>query len=281
MVNFLSEGGVFVLEKLQRRKRSAHILQIPIASIDPNPAQPRKTFRKAELLELSASIRENGVLQPITIRKGNGSRYELIAGERRLRASALAGLTEIPCILVEMDEKQSSLIALMENLQRCDLDFIEEAIGIYNLIQTYGFSQEEAAKKLGKSQSAISNKLRILRMDAEVLQQVIDGELSERHARALLRLGEKEEQLRAIREIVRRGLTVSETDNMIEQWLIAKNSKPPKKPETTYVFKDLRLFLNTINHAVDTMRHSGIRADLNRVEDDTSICMTIRILKSR
>ena len=140
---------MLIKRKTRIRYESGQVLYIPIASIYPNPAQPRKTFNKGELEGLSHSIRENGVIQPITVRPSDDSgRYQLIAGERRLRASALAGLTDIPCIVADMDDCKSSLVALVENLQRCDLDFFEEASGIYNLIKTYGFSQEEAAKKL-------------------------------------------------------------------------------------------------------------------------------------
>lgn len=273
-----------MLEKIRKRflYENERIIYLPIESITPNPAQPRKIFSEPELRDLANSIRENGVLQPITVRR-SGNRYQLVAGERRLRASALAGLKEIPCIISNMDDKQSSLIALVENLQRCDLDYFEEAVGIYNLIQTYGFSQEEAAKKLGKSQSAISNKLRLLKLDPDVMKLILRNGLSERHARALLRLESREDQLSALDQILEENMNVSQTDAYIEHLLVQRNNPQPEapklKPTTTYIFKDVRLFLNTINHAVDTMRNSGIKADIQRDEDDSQIRMTIHICK--
>lgn len=273
-----------MLTKIKNRLRSdtGQVVYIPIASIYPNPAQPRKIFNKSDLLDLSDSIREHGLIQPITVRHSeNKGHYELIAGERRLRASALAGLTDIPCIISDADECQSSLIALVENLQRCDLDFFEEAAGIFNLIKTYGFSQEEAAKKLGKSQSSISNKLRLLKLDPEVIHRVTLNALSERHARALLRLNTREEQLDTLDKIIKRHMTVSETDQYIDRMLLKQALEPEKKPKVqAFVFKDLRLFLNTINHAVDTMRSSGIDAEIDRTENDAEIRMTISIPKN-
>lgn len=252
---------------------------LPVSKIEPNPAQPRKVFKKEELCELSDSIRENGVLQPITVRESNG-RYILVAGERRLRATMMAGMSEIPAIISDIDEKQSSLIALLENLQRCDLDFFEEATGIYNLIRNYGFSQEEAAKKLGKSQSAISNKLRLLRLPPNVINSIIEHNLTERHARALLRLPDEALQSNALAHIVQKSLNVSQADEYIESLLVRAQDTPAvKQKQPTYVFKDMRLFLNTINHAVDTMRTSGLRADVQKTEDESSLSMTIKIFK--
>ena len=273
-----------MLTKIKNRLRSdtGQVVYIPIASIYPNPAQPRKTFSKSDLLDLSDSIKEHGLIQPITVRHSeHKGHYELIAGERRLRASALAGLTDIPCIISDADECQSSLIALVENLQRCDLDFFEEAAGIFNLIKTYGFSQEEAAKKLGKSQSSISNKLRLLKLDPEVIHRITLNALSERHARALLRLNTREEQLDTLDKIIKRHMTVSQTDQYIDRILLQQALEPEKKPKLqAFIFKDLRLFLNTINHAVDTMRNSGIDAEVDRTEDDAEIRMTISIPKN-
>ncbi len=274
---------MLIKKKTRIRHESGQVLYIPIASIYPNPAQPRKIFNKSELDELSHSIRENGVIQPITVRPSeDNEHYQLIAGERRLRASALAGLTDVPCIVTDMDDCKSSLVALVENLQRCDLDFFEEAAGIYNLIKSYGFSQEEAAKKLGKSQSAVSNKLRLLRLPPEVMHLIAKNSLSERHARALLRLPTKEEQLDVLGQIVRKGMTVSQTEQYIEKYLVNKaGNRENEKPKfQTFIFKDLRLFINTINHAVDTMRNSGIQAQVDREEDDSSIRMTICIPKN-
>ncbi|MEG2857109.1 MAG: ParB/RepB/Spo0J family partition protein, partial [Clostridia bacterium] len=196
-----------MLQRLRKRifSDNAIISQLNVHDIHPNPAQPRKVFCVDELRELSASIRENGVLQPITVRRFGGG-YTLVAGERRLRATIMAGFSEIPAIISDMDEKQSSLIALVENLQRCDLGFFEEATGIHNLIRNYGFSQEEAAKKLGKSQSAVSNKLRLLRLPPSIVELILSNGLSERHARALLRLTTPDGQESALGYIIKNNL---------------------------------------------------------------------------
>ncbi|MBR5478651.1 MAG: ParB/RepB/Spo0J family partition protein [Clostridia bacterium] len=253
------------------------IVMLPIGRIEPNPAQPRKVFNADELRELSHSIAENGVIQPITVRKID-ERFVLVAGERRLRAAIMAGLREIPAIVSDMDERQSSLVALIENLQRCDLDFFEEALGIDNLIRTYNFSQEEAARKLGKSQSAVSNKLRLLKLPRKVIKLIIENNLTERHARALLRLENSELQESALQNIIARNLNVSQTDEYVERLLVEKTKPSPKR--TVFVFKDVRPFVNTINHAVDTMRSSGIKADLTKKEDDSALHMTISIYKT-
>lgn len=253
------------------------ISMLPIGRIEPNPSQPRKIFNGDELRELSHSIVENGVIQPITVRKVD-ERFILVAGERRLRAAIMAGLREIPAIISDMDERQSSLVALIENLQRSDLDFFEEALGIDNLIRTYGFSQEEAARKLGKSQSAISNKLRLLKLPQKIIKLIIENNLAERHARALLRLEDQEKQEQAIAHIIERGLNVSQTDEYIERLLMTRPQPQPQR--TVFVFKDVRPFVNTINHAVETMRSSGIKADIQQNEDDSALHMTISIYKS-
>lgn len=163
------------------------ILYLPAAQIRPNPGQPRKIFDPAGLQELAASIAEYGIVQPLTVRRRDGF-YELVAGERRLRAARMAGLREVPCILLSVDEAQSGMVALVENLQRRDLDYIEEAEGLARLMRLYGLSQEQAAQRVGKSQSAVANKLRLLRHSPQVLAMLRENQLSERHARALLRL---------------------------------------------------------------------------------------------
>ena len=174
------------------------VLLLPAADIRPNPRQPRQVFEEAGLRELAASIRRHGILQPLTVRRMPEG-WELIAGERRLRAAAMAGLTEVPCILMQMDDRESGLAAMVENLQRQDLDFIEEAMGISRLMELGNLSQEQAARQLGKSQSAIANKLRLLRHSDPVLAALREAQLTERHARALLRLPDEETKLAAIR----------------------------------------------------------------------------------
>ncbi len=270
-----------MLEALHKRilSHSIAVLYIPVGKIDPNPAQPRKTFDPSELRSLAHSISENGVIQPITVRE-NGERFTLVAGERRLRASIMAGLREIPAIISDIGERESSLVALLENLQRSDLDFFEEARGIYNLLRTYGFSQEEAAKRLGKSQSAISNKLRLLKLNQTLADKITEHSLSERHARALLRLDSLELQENTLNLIVEKGWNVSQTDEYVEKLLISQDTPKPIKQRARIILRDMRPFVNTVNRAVDTLRTSGIKADITKSEDEHAFYMTISVFKN-
>ncbi|MDR1735302.1 MAG: ParB/RepB/Spo0J family partition protein [Oscillospiraceae bacterium] len=267
---------------------SNRVFMIRTHFIRPNPGQPRRIFDAEGLSELADSIRQYGVLQPLTVRKLENGSFELVAGERRLRAARLAGLEEVPCILLGADEKQSSLIALVENLQRCDLDFFEEAEGIQRLIRQFGLSQEEAARRIGKSQSALANKLRILRHPPEIIQSIRDNGLTERHARALLRLEDEDDRKTVIETIVERRLNVAQTDEYIDAYLATAVVPRPSEPEVTgakdkirtlYIFKDVRLFLNTVNRAVDVVRRAGIPANLDKEEVGDEIILTIKVPK--
>jgi ParB family chromosome partitioning protein len=209
-----------------------------------------------------------------------------VAGERRLRAAKLAGLTTAPCIVIETDMEEASLIAMVENLQRRDLDFIEEAEGLAQLIKTYGISQEETARRLGKSQSSIANKLRILKLSPEVLFFIRETKLTERHARALLRLKTNEERLTCLNHIVNNRLNVSKTEEYIESYLNKlsgneKQAKQNKKKETQFIIKDVRIFLNTVTRGLDMMKQSGINAQYGKNETETDIVVTIKIPKKK
>lgn len=254
---------------------SSRVLFLPINSIVPNPNQPRKFFSQDGLEELAASIKVHGVLQPLSVRRKEGG-YELISGERRLRASRLAGLAEVPCILVNVSDEGSSLLALVENLQRRDLDFVEEAAALAKLIRTYSLSQEEAARKIGKSQSAVANKLRLLRLSPEVLTLLREHSMTERHARALLRLEDPAQQLNAARYMVEHALTVAKSEQYIAS-LLTQADKPSRKP--TFIIKDVRLFLNTVTRGLSMMKNAGVDANCNRQETADSILLTIRIPK--
>lgn len=258
---------------------SNRVLFLPIKSIFPNPSQPRRFFSQEGLEELAASIKEHGVLQPLSVRKVEGS-YELVSGERRLRASKLAGLTEVPCILVKVDSEESSLLALVENLQRRDLDFVEEAAALARLIRTYGLSQDETARRIGKSQSAVANKLRLLRLSPDVLTLLREQGYTERHARALLRLGNDDLQLQAARAVVEGGFTVSRTEEYVEALLSPAPDQPSPKRKTTFLIKDVRFFLNTVTRGLTMMKTAGVNAAYERKETDDSIFLTIRIPKA-
>lgn len=259
---------------------SNRVLFLPVGSIVPNPNQPRTRFSTEGLSELADSIRQHGILQPLSVRKLPSGRYELISGERRLRAAKMAGLLQVPCILVNASDLESSLLALIENLQRRDLDFVEEATALHTLISTYHLSQEEAAKRVGKSQSAVANKLRLLRLDRQQLDQLRSNGLTERHARALLRLSE-EQRPAAIEHIIAEGLNVAQTDAYIDSLLVPQ--LPPSKPRArpTIYIRDIRLFLNTLRRGLDTMQRSGLDATCGKEEDEQTITLTITIPKHR
>ena len=257
-------------QKLKTYMETGRVVFLPAQSIRPNPAQPRKVFRSDALDELADSIRQHGILQPLSVRR-MGNSYELIAGERRLRAAQIAGVTDIPCIILRMDEKESGMAALIENLQRQDLDFIEEAMGIRRLLEVHGMSQEQAARLLGKSQSAVANKLRLLKHSEPVLLRLREAELTERHGRALLRLPGEEEKLAAIAEIVRQGMSVARTEKYIEGLLLKKEEKTGKP--------NVGAFLNNLTQSLQKMQLSGISAISERRETEDRIVLTITIPK--
>ena len=262
--------------------RRGGIVYICPEDIAPCPVQPRKNFDEDSLKELSESIRVYGVLNPLTVRL-RGGRYELVAGERRLRAAKLAGLREVPCILVDVNMEGASLIALVENLQRRDLDFIEEAVGINQLIIMFGMSQEEAARRIGKSQSAVANKLRLLKLPRDVLEALRDNSLSERHGRALLRLPTAVEQRAALDFIVENGLTVSATEAYIEALLSSEDplAGEAHRQKKSFILKDVRIFLNSLSRSLDLMKQGGIDAGVQRQETEDSLILTISIPKNK
>ena len=253
---------------------NGRVLYLPVDVILPNPHQPRRTFVQAELEELALSIQELGLLQPLTVRRRDG-RWELVAGERRLRAARLAGLDPVPCLSVQTDSQSSSLLALVENLQRRDLDFWEEALALRRLIDTFHLSQEEAARRIGKSQSAVANKLRLLKLPSDALTLLRDGGATERHARALLRLETSEQQLDAARQTVSQGLTVAQTETLVDS--ILRDKPAPARKKATFIVKDVRLFLNTITHSLDVMRSAGVNAQCSRQDTEEAITLTIHI----
>lgn len=258
---------------------SNRVLFLPIDQIQPNPSQPRRFFSQDALNELADSISQFGVLQPLSVRKVDGL-YEIISGERRLRASKIAGLTEVPCIVVRADSEESSLLALIENLQRRDLDFVEEATALARLIRTFGLSQEEAAQRIGKSQSAVANKLRLLRLSPEVLTLLREQGFTERHARALLRLGDDSLQLKAAQIVVEEDLTVLRTEALVETLLQPVEEKPHPRKKPTFIIKDVRFFLNTVTRGLSMMKTAGVNAAYEHSETEDSILLTIRIPKA-
>lgn len=265
--------------KLQRKGEflSTRVQYIPLGRIRPNPQQPRHSFDEEGLAELAASIRSCGILQPLTVRRA-GEGYELVAGERRQRAARIAGLREVPCLVAQVGEEDSALLALMENLQRRDLDCWEEAQAIARLISRYGLSQEEAARRLGRAQPTVANKLRLLRLPEDVRALLRENGLTERHARALLRLQDPEVQRRAAGDIVRRGMNVAQAEAYVEKLLQSAQVTPPRG-RSTYIIKDVRLFLNSVDRGLHLMRQAGVDAGWDRQDTDREILLTIRIPK--
>ena len=258
---------------------SSRVRYIPINAVRPNPQQPRRSFDETALQELADSISADGILQPLTVRDRGGV-YELVAGERRLRAARIAGLREVPCLIAEVGEEDAALLALIENLQRRDLDYMEEAAAIARLIRRYGLSQQQAAEKLGKSQPTIANKLRLLRLSAPVIDCLRQYGLTERHARTLLRLTDPEQQLAAARHIGKRGLNVAQTEQYIDR-LTAENRTEPPRRRPTYIIKDVRLFLNSVERGVRLMQSAGVGAEVGRRDTEEEILLTIHIPKRR
>lgn len=264
--------------KSAKYKIGGQIILIPQEDIYPNPNQPRSRFDFDELEGLAQSIRQNGIIQPIAVRVNASGNYELISGERRLRASRLVGISLIPCIIMEASDEKSALFALIENMQRSDLGFFEEASAIEKLIVDFNMSRDDVCRKLGKAAPTISNKLRLLKLPEDVRIKITQEGLTERHARALLRLPTRAQLDRALSIISDKRLNVAESEKLIDQMLSADKSS--KKP-TVKLFKDVRIFVNTLNHAVDTMRRAGIEADSAKSETDEYIEYIVRIPKTR
>ena len=256
-------------------KEEKRVLRLEVEAIRPNPRQPRRLFDEAGLRELAASIRRHGILQPLTVRRRPGG-WELVAGERRLRAARLAGLETVPCIEAEVDERESALLALVENLQRQDLHYFEEAAAIADYLRRSGVTQEEAAAQLGRSASAVANKLRLLRLSPACQAVLLENGLTERHARALLRLEDEEERLAAARRAAERGWNVAQTEQYVERRLQELQAAVPAG-RRTYILKDVRLFLNSVDRGLRIVREAGVEAKCLREDTEEEIVMTIRI----
>lgn len=256
------------------------IQYIAVDRVRPNPYQPRKVFTQSALEELAHSIAEHGLMQPITVRI-IGNSYELIAGERRLKASKLAGLTEIPAVIVEVTNKNSAVLALIENLQRENLNFLEESEAFQTIMQDYGYTQQELAKTLGKNQSTIANKLRILKLSPAIKKKLVEYNLTERHARALLKLPTEELQMEVLEKVGKQELNVKKTEQLIEQVLVNLTQEKVEEKKNNQKFRafvrDIRLFTNTITQAVDMIQQSGIDAKYTMKQEDDGYEIRIKI----
>lgn len=272
MIRCIYEGATIMMQLKERTR----LITIHVDRIYANPSQPRRVFDEEELDKLAESIRENGLLQPITVRKQD-KHYIIIAGERRFRACKRLGMLEIPAILVSYTQERSAVMAIIENLQRQDLNMFEEANAIVNLLREWDITQEKAAKKLGMSQSHLANKIRLLKLEHDEQDEILNNGLTERHARALLKIPNINVRQKVLSTVIDKHLNVSQTEDVIED--ILKEREKRKAPMRTFIAKDIRLFINTINHAVDTMKIAGIAAKTQRMETDDYIECTVRIPK--
>lgn len=262
------------------------IVYLDVNKIKVNPNQPRKFFSLDGITELSNSIHEHGILVPLSIRYTKGN-YELIAGERRLRASKMANLSEIPCIIIDADTEQSQVLAVIENLQREDLNFIEEAEAFQSLLRDHGYTQDMLAKKICKNQSTIANKLRLLKLEDSVKSILIENNLTERHARALLKLPDEKSKLEVLSTVLKKSLNVSKTELLIENKLNSSNLLSPKELEerrkrqkVKMIIKDVKIFVNQIRLAVETIKSAGINASYEVNQSSTGYNIVVNIDKS-
>jgi ParB family chromosome partitioning protein len=255
-------------QKKNPSKDEKKVLELSVDEIKPNPNQPRKYFNKEALEELVNSIKEFGVMQPVTVRLINGHCYELVCGERRLRAAKLAGLATIPAIAININDNKSALIAITENIQRQNLNYIEEALGYQSLIEDYGLTQEEVAQKLGKSQSSIANKIRILRLSDNIKGLLLDNNLTERHARAFLKIPDEKVREEVVLKVIANELNVKKTEDLVEETIerIRESTIVVNDQRIKRNFGDIRLITNTIKKSVEIMKNSGIDA-VYRVEE--------------
>lgn len=262
-------------------QNSDKIRSIPVIQIEPSRSQPRVCFSKEALAGLSRSIRENGILQPISVRRVFASKFELVAGERRLRAAIMAGFKTVPCVILDCDETQAAVFALLENLQRANLNMFEEAEAMRNLIEIWGLTQESVAKKLGKKQSTIANKLRLLKLDDEERALIKKANLSERHARAILKLVSKEQRKLMIKKIAEKNLNVLDTEALIESILKGDVLGSFENSDEKFVVKDLKFFMNAINDALDLMKVSREGVQYIHNETDEYLEYMVKIPKER
>lgn len=263
-----------VLPEKSGEKLLNKVLEIPVAAIAPNPDQPRVIFDDYELSQLAVSIQQNGLLQPLTVRKSEtGSGYELISGERRLRACKLLNAEYVPCIVMETDSRSSAVLAVIENIQRADLNYIEEALAFKSLIDHYALTQEDCAARLGIAQSTVANKLRLLRLTDEEKALVLRYRLNERQARALLKLP-SELRAGAVERISQNQLNTAQTDKLVEELLTEKPQKPQKR---TWAFKQVGLYINTFNKTIDTMKKAGINCEARSVKNEDYIEYVVKI----
>ena len=272
--------GVFLLKTFSQPPKTVNrVVSILTWKIDPNPAQPRVHFDEEEIASLAESIQKNGLLQPLTVRRNKDTgRYVLISGERRLRALKYAEIREAPCIILNTSDLQAALFALIENIERQNLNYFEEAAAIKSLMTEWGISQQEVGEKLGRAQPTIANKIRLLRFSKEEAERLIENQIPERHARALLPLAGTDLFKQAVARLSEHHLSADETERMVIKMVQSlPEDAQPRKMKKRPIIKDIRLFANTVNRAVSLMKESGLDVDVNKTEHDNCIEYVIRI----
>ncbi len=255
-----------------------NVIRVPVEKIQANPYQPRKDFEPEALEDLAASIAEYGVLQPLLVARGNDDNFLLIAGERRLRASKMAGLLDVPVIVSSYTEQQIAEIALIENLQREDLHFLEEAEGYEKLMTQFNLTQEAMAVRVGKKQSTIANKLRLLNLPLEIRNALKEAQLTERHGRALLKLKNSELQEQVLKQIIKNGWNVKQTEEHIAKLL---DEAAPKQKKRLVIVNDVRIYLNSVKKIVSTINDAGIPAQIKQELDGDDVVVTLRIKNTK
>ncbi|KGX93681.1 chromosome partitioning protein ParB [Pontibacillus halophilus JSM 076056 = DSM 19796] len=272
-----SEAG----EQDQPEYHPDEVIQVNVDDIEPNRYQPRSIFNEEKIEELAQTIKTHGMIQPIVLRKADGNtRYEIIAGERRWRAVKSLGWTNVPSIIREMNDSQTASVALIENLQREELTVIEEAKAYASLLEIHELTQEALAQRLGKSQSTVANKLRLLKLPDEVQQALLDKKITERHARALIVLKEADKQVALLQLIIDNGLNVKQTEERISKMLENKEPKK-KKPKLKGISKDMRIAMNTIRQSLNMVSDTGIDLETDEEDYDEYYQITIKIPKNK
>ena len=269
---YISKSGNVIISP--ERGDNLKVVQIPVSMIIANPEQPRKVFKDSELEELTKSISEYGVLQPLIVKKAEGRRFILVAGERRLRAASLAGLKTVPAIVKELQDREAALIALVENVQRENLNFLEEARAYKKLMVDFELTQGEIARKVSKQQSTISNKIRILSLPEDIQDAIIKNGLTERHARALLKLTAQEDRKKVIERVTTNGLNVKQTEKLIEDILVGKEKAERNKKKINYI--SYKIYLNTIRKAFNQVK--DVEKNAKFIESDRGEFLEVKII---
>lgn len=259
-----------------RNRVVGEVVMLSISELCPNKAQPRSEFDDNALRSLAESIRENGILQPVCVRQ-RGAIYEIISGERRMRAAKLVGLAEIPCIIMSADDEQSAVLALIENIQRKDLSFFEEALAIEKLISFYGLTQEEAAARLGKAQSTIANKLRLLRFSDAERRMILNSCLSERQARSLIRIDDENTRRKVMETVAREKLNLEQTEKLVDKTLGIKEKAPAARKRPMFEVKlPVKMYMNTLDALLKRIKTDNVPCEIATEEGEKYREYTIR-----